>query len=508
MSADIYAACAILRYMITYQARMHGVSAPGAPGSPLEGILEKGLSEAPEARYHSMQELIYALAPFNRATEQEMPQADAAVQTAPAGETMEAPACADMLPREEQPAAAQGGEAPLIGAAQAMARITPEEASAQKKKRRRIRAIAIPAAACALLAGVICYYVVNFNAAADAMRALDFETVDKRFHSLPLGKTLFPKEAVVAEACRLAQENAYEEAQATLETLPDEAGLDTLRKEIRYRQAHWCVQTQAFDEAVAIFGALAGYRDSAEQIPAAQYRQAGYLMERKNAEDFTKAERLLKQLGRDGYEPASARLPVLYYRWGQWLMGQEKPLDAYDKFQKAGEYDDAQAIVKEMTKIFYEQGIKDYHAGDYSAAGRYFRTIGDYQRSKSYSVLIGAHLSSSRAHCYENLRGLIGFEDAAALLVSEQGIAEKFLLGTWKGGGQTFTMKEGGDTVDSFPANEGRGYYYIEDGAVKFYKNQGDDTNTKIIYTIAVIHENCIQVRVTQNSKTYALYRQ
>ncbi len=230
-------------------------------------------------------------------------------------------------------------------------------------------------------------------------------------------------------------------------------------------------------------------------------------MDRGNGADFSKAERLLKQLGRDGYGPAEARLPALYYRWAQWLLAQEEPLDAYDKFQKAGDYENAPVIVTEMTKVFYEQGIKDYHAGDYSEAGRYFRTIGDYQRSGSYRVLVGAHLSRTRAHCYETLRALIGFEDAAELLVSEQGIAEKFLLGAWKGGGQTLIIKESGDATCTFPIHAGSGYYDIENGAFRFYKDR-DDGSGKTVFSVIVIHENCIQVRVTQNKKTYALYRQ
>ncbi len=416
VAADIYSACAILHYMVTFHSRLHQEdplqsgdankqkpinTRPESADQGFQAILAKGLAQSPGDRFPSIQALIYALAPFNRA---------------PIAHARNVPASIGVQAFRPTPPNSAQHTVPGGSAAQ------PTLSKSSPKKRPRL-ALLLLVAVCLVTAVLIGLSIINHNAAMEAAQA------------------------------------------------PDLASTDV-----------------------------------AQQMRDDQFQQMEALMAQGTDEAFQQAERLLKELAQSGDASTAEAQSALHYRWGLALMAQGRDADALAQFNLAGDYADGATLRKSLTAAVYDQGLAAYRQKQYASAAQAFQTVGGYLRSDDYAVMANAHLMEKRADVYDALIPLVGFEDVNALLVSEQTIAVKFLRGVWEGDGQTFSMEPSDAPAYTFPCPAVDDYYIVEG---IFHSSSGDGRDDGVpLFSITVMHRNCIQVYLYSNNRSYVLYRQ
>ena len=425
MAADIYSACAILSYMVTFHSRLHqeapltsghgNEQTPAFPQSDpsaqkFRAILAKGMAQSPEERYPSIQALIYALAPFNRAPVAHAPNTPASTG-AHANQSTSSKATQSTDP---------GGSA---------AQSTPPNSAAQTDppnnapKRRAPSVLLIPVAVCLVMAVLIGLSVVKHNAPMEAVQAPDLASTD-----------------------------------------------------------------------------------AAQQIRDDQLLQAEALMAQGTDKAFQQAESLLKELAQSGDASTVEALSALHYRWGLALMAQGRDVDALAQLKLAGDYADGATLRKSLTAAIYDQGLAAYRQKQYASAAQAFQAVSGYLRADDYAVVANAHLLENRAGVYDALLSLVGFADVNDLLLSEQTIAVQFLQGVWEGDGQTFSMELPEAPAYTFPCPAVDGYYIVEG---IFHSSSGDGRDDGVpLFSITVMHQNCIQVYLSGVSRSYVLYRQ
>ena len=180
----------------------------------------------------------------------------------------------------------------------------------------------------------------------------------------------------------------------------------------------------------------------------------------------------------------------------------------------------ASTLISQHISEIYNYAVTQYQQSHVSESAKVFGLLSsDYQRTSDYLVLIEAHrlisndsnrvrihYSSTKQSIAPALIKLAGFEDAGEMLLNDQEFAKAFLCGYWTGGGYYFNMKEDGHITYNVPYFEFGNYYRIEDGEVLLFPKD-DNSNTKMLYKLTVISENCIEIFAAKNSRTYTLYR-
>ena len=106
-----------------------------------------------------------------------------------------------------------------------------------------------------------------------------------------------------------------------------------------------------------------------------------------------------------------------------------------------------------------------------------------------------------------SLLDIFWFEDTAAVLLSKQALAEKFLCGSWSGDGYYFDMDRNGSVLHNLPRFGYGDYYYFEDGFYWTYPKE-DESALQCHFSFTALAPNCIEAYCYQNGGSYTLYRE
>lgn len=392
IKADIYGICAILRYLIGNAAEKDLDKAVSE--KEFGSILAKGLSENPADRFNTVQDLIYALSPFN------------------------------------------------IGISKHESGVIETERKSKKAKRTifaslsKSKKVVLIASSSAFMLAVTVFLcsLINYYIAMEHAKNFKFKQASDSFQCVLFGKQIFFSDFVYIEAGLKMEEREYENALYKLSTLENYYGAEELISETKYRKAAMLAEINQYEGSIKIYTELEGYKDSADLINDMLLRQASYLIIKENK--FDEAIEILEKLQSSGCKAANEKLLEANYQWGWHLIKCEKYLDAYNKFLLVGDYKDAKKVIVDLRDSIYYTSIDDYRAGEFSQAKSGFKITKNYLNSDDYLFLIKVHESNfndaTHQEAYLRLLSLIEFEDAKTLIAKNSKIAKEFLVGTWK----------------------------------------------------------------------------
>ncbi len=500
--ADVYGVCAILRHMLTYRNKDKSdefIADPTTEG--LIKIVSKGLLENPEDRFASMQELIFELSPFNTGINEKALDPFKMVS--------------NKVNIQESP---------------------QDKTSIKIKKPRTIRKkliIILTAFGTGLIVlAFVGYSAISYVSAMNNARSYNFREASIGIYNTPFSQALFPQDYTYIGAGVDMLNRNYDDAIIKLETLGDYNGAAELINEAKYRKAAMLADESSYDEAVQIYTDLNGYMDSANLINDTLFRKASYCISTGKYED---ALGVLQGLSQNGYAKADSKIQELYYTWGCDLINNENYIEADKKLQSAGNYENTLQVLSDLKDTIYYSAVDAYLSAKYNDARKEFNYLGDYLDAKDYLVLLNAHVAneilmdftkhnrtsdmteeeqilffawfSEDMNTYEKLGPLIGFQDTAELIMSNQKFAQDFLVGNWRGDSRYFIMDINGNTSYDIPWFTYGDYYTIENGEYLLYKEKTPDI-TKAMYKITIINDDCIQILSYKNYKSYTLFRQ
>ncbi len=219
------------------------------------------------------------------------------------------------------------------------------------------------------------------------------------------------EERAAAEEARIAAEKAAEEARIAAEkaaaekkaarqekirkikkilkiAVPSAVGLAValllvfklLIPTIKYNKAVELAEAGQYDEAIAVFEALDGFKDSEEQIPKTKYAKAQAFLE--NGE-YDAALAVLKELG--DYEGAPQLMDRTNYEKALSLMEAGEYDEAIGILEKLGEYEDAPEQLEEARNAQkYENALTCLESGEDQQAYELFVELGNYRDAASY----------------------------------------------------------------------------------------------------------------------------
>lgn len=471
--SDIYSFTAVLYYTLTGKQPINALSRP--ENSPMISntedsqfdadiieLINRGLAIAPEDRFGSMQELIlkispYHVAPFAKDT-------SAAIAPAPA-----APCAA----KKVKPISLMVG---VVGS--------------------------LVVLFCASYIG--CYIAARSHAQSGRFESADrllFVPAITKLHDAPLVDYI--------DAGLLMDAREYDEAKKKIEGIPDYRNADELAHEIDYRHAAQYADANDFEKAAEIYTSLSslGYKDSAQKVLETQFRYGTFLLYEEA--NYPEASKIFMQLKSKKYDGAQEMYKETVYQWAFSLVDDEEYIEAYKKFSSIKGYADTDEAISALTELIYLEAQLLYSEGNYTDARYYFNRIPKYADSRTYLALIAAREYTwfAPAETVDELVEYFYFEDTAEVLLSSNALAEKFLLGTWKGAGYYFTMKDDGHISYNLPWLSYGDYYRIEDGYVLLYP-ENDENATKKLFHFTAITPDCMEVYCYKNDRTYTLNRQ
>lgn len=473
--ADVYGVCALLRYILEY-GREGGEAQEDrdAAAVALYGIIDKGLSENPDNRQASMQELLTELSPFNTGVTLEWPKPQKPVKD---GKRKQKTDVANIDAGEKK-----------------------------RSKKRKLAAILISVGAVVvILLAVFVWSVVNYQIAVDCSSEYQFTEAETAINRVPFASQLYPADVAFIEAGRYMENRYYDAALETLSQLSGDA-VAALTNEVKYRKAAMLADKNNYDAAVKLYEELGNYKNSAALVFDTLSRKSSYIIEKG---DFRTALGILIALKEQGYIGANEKMHELYYAWGMTLIEERDYLQAYEKLENAEGFSDSEIILNDLQEIIYYEAVDAYHAGDYALAEESFSRIENYRDASAYILLCKAHAQGAYLQYvdYKDLEPLIGFEDASELIMANHFTAKAFLLGFWEGDGRYFRMKEDGRISYDIPWINYGDYYRIEDGLFLLYKEKTPNI-TKKLFAVKIISKDCITVFAYKNGRTYMLFRQ
>ena len=493
--SDVYSFCSVLFYAAT------GKVAPNAlkleemtkeelfAGIPLDfaEIVNTGMAAAPEARYHTMQELIDSLISLEKTDEQR--------EEIWSENTPVPPKTQIVLRREKKNRTVSSKRVAVISCICTGALLL----------------IAVGSYAGCYLAAIQKAQLGEFSAA----RQLLFVPAVTRLHDSDL--------CSYVDAGTLLENGNYEAAAVAFAALDYEDSA-VLAQQARYFYAAELVKAHNYDAAIAEYTSLAdeGYDDAQEQIIETRFAQGMYYLY--DLQDYSRAFSVFNQLACDGYEKGFEMCDEVRYCQAQEYYRIGEDIKAYDIFEKLHGYKDSDLQIKELTQCFYMKGIEKYRNGEYYEAAEYFSRIASYQQANSYLVLIGVRVPKYRGGVletlstvaegppYQNIQlitDLFYFEDASKILVEYTDYATSFLHGTWKtdDGTYYFSMQEDHRTAYNLPSFDFGEKYRIENGDYLCYKeeNTGD---ARQLFHFSLLSPDSMEVYCYYNGGIYTLYRQ
>lgn len=386
-----------------------------------------------------------------------------------------------------------------------------QSASQQVKKRRKRVFVIIAQVFYLLIIGLTIFTLVNRNAAVKSIEALDFQGAVTSFHRIPLRGVIFPKDDAYISAAQLVVEQQYDGAVAAFEKLKDDPRAKIAASETKYQKAVYYYTSGDFEAASTAFKDAGDYRNSVLMEQDSRCQLAAKLVAET---EYDEAFLILQKLIREKYEPATQQMYLAYLSKAELFASKNAYAEGFELLLKAEKYGDISAQLPSFQEHAYQEAAEMYRDGDTIKAKRIFTKLGSYLRAEDYLVLIktidaGYDFWKYTDEDMEKLISLIGFEDAAELVVAYNTIATKFLMGSWKGHGYYFSVEQETDANYigfNIPAYDYGDYYLFVGGRMIAYPEK-DSTATKLFFKITVISEDCIEIFAYNGGATYTLYR-
>lgn len=489
LSSDVYSFCALLYFAASGITPANALSRdteasllkPDSLDDDFFAILSQGMSLDAAVRADGMQTLVYRLSPYNTAVSPTPPvphytDFDAARAAASPSDDAEEPQ--NVTGMHENSSTSEFMIAP-----EATADGSGFQSSAKQKKsgRRVIRVIAVVVPVILVLATGT--YYATYRQAVKQAETGNFKAA-RRNLLLP-GITEYHDAGLFTyvHAGLFFEQRDFLSAQKYFSELSGYLNADAMEQESRYRRAAQLADAGRFDESIKAYELLAmdGYKDAANLVLETQYRKGVYTQY--ELMDYKGALAVFQKLSSDGYAKADAAISVL------------EPL-IYTEAQVAYRSgDNARARV-----LF--GGIKTYQqSADYLYLLDLKQVIETYGISKYYRP---AQSSSAVSH----LKTMLGFEDAAAIIVEAHDLATTFLQGTWRtNDGKYFKMDANSRTSYNLPWIDFGDYYTIRDGELILYK-KSDESDTRVQFRFTVVDATTIRIYCTKDRKTYTLTKQ
>lgn len=311
---------------------------------------------------------------------------------------------------------------------------------------------------------------------------------------------------------KLAQQD-YSEAKRIFSAISVYRDSKVKLKECGYAEANALLEEDNIDGARAVLKHLGDYKDSRDLLMQCDYEDAAALLSNGELEDAKKKflEIIDYSDSEDMVNECDYQLALLHKNSGDLLT-------AYDEFSALYGYKDSANIKNSLKSDIYYKGAEAYRFGNYSLAKSCFDVSDNVGRESDYRTLISAH--EGYTSVYE-LKGLIGFEDANTLLLSDKYIYS-FLKGTWRTGSsnsyyynrysyyssyryvQYYDSASGTSCSYNLPVTGGD-YYKLSDGV---HYTGSDSSGWHKEWKFEIINENKVRVYCYKDDSTYVLERE
>ncbi len=304
---------------------------------------------------------------------------------------------------------------------------------------------------------------ITEHASTEQAAALQTQFADNRTALKLINHSVYAKASALLEAENTADAKTLFDALGPYDNAAD------MSKECVYRDAEKAFGDGRFDEAQALFKSISSYSDAADKADLSLYR---YACARFTSGDYAGA-----------FGDFSALLDTDFV-----------PDDTF--------FDDYDWQIYDVAKAYYA-------SGDYENAITGFILSGSYERSYDYFTLSLIHQYGVTASDKDSLVALIGFEDAAALLLSTFDIAWEFLLGEWSCSAGTLEFKSKSDSnhlTYSLSAPDFGDSWGIENGLLYFFDSDSP-SDTRNVYLFTVVSKNEMSCYAYKNGNTYTLKR-
>lgn len=490
---DIYSYCAVLSYLTNYQpakmttppvlegtvqiSKNEGGVPPAVTVNPqagenqtpltdeireqqnawLQGIIEKGMQFDPSKRYHSFQEVIFALSSLNNGVSPEL-------------------------------------TAPL--------KVDVQIIKPEKKKNWLIPSIAI--ALGVFIIGLVGYQGYTLFSLNKAVAADDFASGKNLLAQLIAPRLLAPEQEKYVQAGSLLLDRKYDDAFNAFIELKSSYNAVNMAMETKYQKAAWLADSGSFDDAITEYTALGEYKDSSDLIKKTTYRKGNYLI---SINEFSKAYNIFEKLSKEDYLDSKKMMTATNYAWGMYNLQKGKFLEAYQKLTLTKDYQDSNIQLDNLKVPLYKDAVENYHSKNYTKSLSEFSLLKDFLDSNDYAVLARAHSlgdSYPSGEILTDLAPLIGFEDAGAIIVSDFYFASIYLEGVWSGSDHYFAMTDNGTEFD-IPSSTGD-RVGIDAGTLYVYDHNQPNAKTPA-FVIEPVTTDLILVYCYQNSQTYSLVR-
>jgi hypothetical protein len=350
--------------------------------------------------------------------------------------------------------------------------------------------------------------LVNKNNATDNIDALNFSRAVAAFKRIPLGGVLFPKDSAFIAAAQLAVDKQFDEAAVAFGKLSDDPRAKGAVLETKYQKAVDAFSSGDFDAASKAFKDAGEYRDSVLMEQESRCRLAAKLVEET---EYDKAFLILQKLLREKYEPATQQMFLAYLSKAELFGSKGDYAEGFELLLKAEKYGDISAQLPRFQEHAYQEAVSMYRHGNTAKSKRLFTILGDYLQAKDYLILVKAR---DRAISYSNLTqqevekliSLVGFEDAARLVLAYEDIAVQFLEGKWTGNGYYFSITDEGVLDYNLPTYDYGDYYKIEGGRMLVFPAD-DYSATKPFFRFTIVSETEITIYAYSEGINYTLYR-
>lgn len=188
------------------------------------------------------------------------------------------------------------------------------------------------------------------------------------------------------------------------------------------------------------------------------------------------------------------------------LMEQGDYIEALNAFNNVN-YPVPISIIENIQEELYKQSQSYYRKGDYQNSIRGFRSIQDYKNSEDYILLIRGHNSPYMIN-YNDLLGLIGFEDASDIILNNDGFFRRFMIGDWKAekGNMYFRIDYTGHSHFNLPFIDVSSEYYELSSGI-YFDVHSDGSRTKQ-FKFSIVDQNTASVLCYKNNEKYTLIRQ
>lgn len=434
--ADIFAYCAVLRYAVN-QISDDCID-------ELSEVIAKGLNENPGERFNSMQELIYALAPFTTGIPQMLPEADAIPDTVP---TLDEPVS-----------------------------ISPEKCERKRREFHFGKKHIVIIAGCVVLAVLLGFAVCYFQA-LDKADDFDFAAAYKYFRAIPLGDKLFPKAAQYTYTEQLLNSGKYAEARRALLGLDDYRNASAAADKVAFLEIEKMISDGQYTNAILVLDKM--HKPEAEELKLkAYYVWAGSLAARN---DYPEAYNKIKKAV--GYADAAQKEEL--YR--------SKAYSAAINYYHEGDYKSAQRVFRDIgdyKKTASYELLLAARSGSINKA-RVNQLMNDISFEDTKEVLV---CGQTVAELF--LNG-IWKGDGKYFRMKDNGDISYNI--PWFDFGDYYYIKDGNLIFyKEMSITE----------IASAYTNGNSNDYEKKLFRFTVVNEDCITVHAYKNNKNYTLYRQ